>query len=648
MRAGWWNSSAVRGAGIVLLTLLVYLPALRGDFTWNDDTFLYDNPLIRADDGLYRFWCTTQAPDYFPLVSTTLWLEWRLWGLWGWSMNAHGYHAVNVLLHALAAVLLWRVLQRLAIPGAWLAALIFAVHPVNVESAAWITERKNTLPLVFYALTLLGYLRFEQTGRRRWYGLALLAFLLALLGKTSVVMLPLVLLGCAWGQRGRVTRVDLWRSVPFFVLAVGLGLVTVWFQHYRAIGDDVVRTDGWGSRWAIAGWAVWFYLSKALLPIRLCFVYPRWTVDAAAWWPFWPAAALVAGFAVLAAYRRTWGRPFLLGLGYYVLTLLPVLGFVNIYFMRYSLVADHWQYPGLIGVIALVVGWACRWVERREPAVRRAAVGGAAVLVGVLSVLSWRQARLYETEEALYQDTLAKNPSAWLAHTNLGKVYHEQGKNREALHHLHRALELYPDYALAHFNLGNVLMATGNSNEALRHYEESVRLDPRAPNTHLNLGVLLAQQGRIEEAYRHFDTAVRLAPGWFDAIYNRGQTLGWLGKPEAAIGEMEKALQIKPDSAPAHYHLGNLLAGQGRPEPAATHFAEAVRLAPHWAEAHNNLGRALADQGHWPEAVEQYRIAVRLAPDFALAWRNLGAALTKLGRLDEAAEAYARAAKDQP
>ncbi len=567
-------------------------------------------------------------------------------------MNAHGYHAVNVLLHALAAVLLWRVLQRLAIPGAWLAALIFAVHPVNVESAAWITERKNTLPLVFYALTLLGYLRFEQTGRRRWYGLALLAFLLALLGKTSVVMLPLVLLGCAWGQRGRVTRVDLWRSVPFFVLAVGLGLVTVWFQHYRAIGDDVVRTDGWGSRWAIAGWAVWFYLSKALLPIRLCFVYPRWTVDAAAWWPFWPAAALVAGFAVLAAYRRTWGRPFLLGLGYYVLTLLPVLGFVNIYFMRYSLVADHWQYPGLIGVIALVVGWACRWVERREPAVQRVAGGGAAVLVGVLSVLSWRQARLYQTEEALYLDTLAQNPSAWLAHNNLAGVLNRQNRFADSLPYLSEALRLRPDFPEAHNNLGVALEGLSRLDEAVAHLNQALELRPNYLEAHYNLARIMIRLSRFDDAIRHSRRVLDLSPNYpaslAEAHHRLANALAAGDRIDDALPHYEEAARLDPGNAQTHYDLGSALVVASRLEDAVAHFSAALQFRPDYAEAHNNLGIALARLGRLDEAIGHYREALRLQPDFVLGYKNLGEALALRGQIDEAVNLYRQALQREP
>jgi hypothetical protein len=299
---------SLRAGMIILVTLVIYIPAMRAGFVWDDDRFLTENPLIRADDGLYRFWFTTEPPDYFPLVSTSLWLEWRLW-----ENNATGYHVMNVVLHAVSSVLIWLVLRRLKIPGAWLAALVFAVHPVNVESVAWITERKNTQPMVFYLLTILLYLKFASDGRRRWYFLALCSFLLALLSKTSVVMLPFVLLGCAWWQRSSIVRKDVVRAIPFFALSGVLGLVTVWFQY--DIGGDIVRTDGFFSRLAGAGWAVWFYLYKTIIPYKLCFVYPRWEIDPSSIASYLPAIILLGCFLVLWWYRMGWGEHFCLDLG---------------------------------------------------------------------------------------------------------------------------------------------------------------------------------------------------------------------------------------------------------------------------------------------------------------------------------------------
>jgi tetratricopeptide (TPR) repeat protein len=436
-------------AVIVGATVAAYIPALRSGFIWDDDSFLTNNALIRAPDGLRRFWLSTEPPDYFPLTSSTLWLEWRLWG----REHPAGYHTVNVLLHAVSAVLLWRLLLALKIPGAWLAGLIFAVHPVNVESVAWITERKNVLPMVFFLLTLLAYLRFELQGRWWWYAAALVSFLLGLLAKTSIVMLPVVLLGLAWWRRGKISRQDLLHSAPFFVLSLVLGLVTVWYQTQRAIGTEVVRPEDFASRLAASGWAVWFYLYKALLPLNLCFVYPRWNVDPRSVLAWLPLVALVAVGAVLIVLRRhDWVRALLATLGYFGVMLLPVLGFVDIYFMRYSLVADHWQYFAIVGVIVLVSAALANWQQRlAQP---RFAQGTAAGLVLVLSILTFLQARTYDNEQSLWNDVLAKNPSCWMAQNNMGIILQQAGRSEEAMAHHQEALRLKPDYAEGHTNLG--------------------------------------------------------------------------------------------------------------------------------------------------------------------------------------------------
>lgn len=620
---------------IVALTVLAYVPAIRGGFIWDDDTFLTKTPLIRASDGLYLFWFTTQAPDYFPLTSTLLWFEWRLWG-----MNAAGYHAVNVLLHAVSAVLIWRALRRLRIPAAWLAAMIFAVHPVNVESAAWITECKNVLPMVFYVLTVLWYLRFQEDRRARWYVLSIGSFLLALLAKTSVVTTPFVLLLCVWWLRGKVARRDLIHSLPFFLLGGALALVTMWFQENRAIGATLVRDDGFASRLAIAARAIWFYLYKGLLPRNLSFVYPRWTVnpiDPRSWIPL---LLLVGAFTVLWRYRNDWARSALFALGYYVIMLFPVLGFFNIYFMRFSLVADHWQYFSIIGIIALGVGAAhsacARWFGNPRP------VGAvlAAGVVGALSVLTWRQASIYRDVETLWRDTLSKNPDCFMAHCNLGTILVGQGKVDEGTDHCRRAVRIKPDYVEGLYNLGVVLDMQGKLDQAIAHYEEALRLCPDFAKAHNNLGYALAKRGDADGALAHFTEALRLAPDFAEAYVNIGVLLANQGKLDPAIARYKEALRINPNLAEAHHRLGLVMAAQGLVDQAVAHYQEALRIRPDHADAHKRLAIALAAQGKMDQAIVHFSQAVRLQPAHAQAHYDLAEALYRQGRLDQAIAEY--------
>ena len=492
-------------AVIVLVTLAFYLPAVDAGFVWDDEHFLTANPLIKAGDGLRRFWFTTEAEDYFPLTSTSLWLEWRLWG-----KDPTGYHVVNMLLHAASAVLVWRVLKRLNVPGAWLAGLIFGVHPVNVASVAWITERKNALALPFYLLSLLLYLRFESSGRARAYAASLALFLLALLSKTSVVMLPLVLLGCAWWQRGRVTRKDALRALPFFALAGALAAIELWFHSHRVLTHIVARPEGFLSRAAAAGWAVWFYLYKAVLPWNLAMVYPRWNVDPRAVAAWLPDLALLAGLALAWRYRRSWGRPLLFAAGYFIVSLLPVLGFADISFMKYSLVADPWQYVAIIGVIALAAAAGVRAWERLPPTPQKQVIIGLVILVGALGVLTWQRCGVFENDETLWRDTLKKNPRCYTAQVNLGNALlakTESEKNPQmaqaelqlAIWQFQAAVRLEPHEPEAHENLANVFFALGEYGPAAEQYREVLKVRNDAAIRE-RLNEALARQGKPPEA----------------------------------------------------------------------------------------------------------------------------------------------------
>jgi tetratricopeptide (TPR) repeat protein len=644
-------------------TIAAYLPVWHAGFIWDDDKFLLENPLIKHVDGLYSFWFTSQAPDYFPLTSTTLWLEWRLWGA-----EPLGYHLVNVLLHSLSALLLWRILLRLNIPGAWLAAVLFAVHPVNVQSVAWVTERKNTLAMVFYLLSILWYLKSETRNPKPeirspqaetrspssifhlpspiFYLLSLLAFLLALLGKTAVAPLPLVLLliECWRSPRiahhaSRITHHAL-RLAPFFVLSLVLGLLSLWFQYHRAIANDIVRTDSFSGRLAGAGYAIWFYSYKAIWPLHLSAVYPRWQIDPTRALSYAPLLAIIAALLLLWRFRRSWGRPALFGSGYFVIMLLPVLGFLNIYFMRYSLVADHWQYFAIIGPITLVAaGLSSKFKvqsSRSEPRPNSrtpfnlfnplaacASRPFAAALVLTLAALTWQQTTNYKNLEIFWRSVIRSNPGSSMAHNNFGKTLFQARRVDEAIEQFQTALEIQPVSANVHNNLGNALLQKGSVEEASSHLRQAVDLEPRQPEFHYNLGQFLFRTGRTQEALAQFDAALDLDPNLPTVHNNLGYALLQLGRLDEALAHFRKAAQLEPGSSHAQYALGFALAKAGQLDEAIVQFRTALQLEPNFAPAHNQLGQALVQKGQLQEALAHFQRAVQIEPDYAPACNSL-------------------------
>ena len=584
-----WKSSVVWTGVIVLMTVVVYIPALRGNFVWDDNNLIVENPMVGAHDGLYRFWCTTEAPDYYPLTWSLWWLEWRAFG-----KNAMGYHIVNVLLHAINAVLVWIVLRKLRIPGAWLAGLLFALHPVNVATVAWISEQKNTLSMLFYSVAILLYLRFDANNRWRWYGLAFAAFLLALLSKTAVVMLPVVLLGCVWWLHGRLRWKDVLLSVPFLALSLGLGLVTVWFQHHRALEGFSVRTVSLAARLAGAGWVPWFYLYKALLPINLALIYPKWNIDGSSWVSYLPGAILAGCFIVFWRDRKTWGRPLLFGLSYFVIMLFPVLGFFDQGFYVYSLVADHWQYVAIIAPIAWATGAGVA-IGQREFKRNRYVLGlASATVMAWLAVAVWTRCRTYQDNERLWRDAVAQNPQAWLAHYNLGVALAQAGRFEDAIPHYEQALRVRPDFADIHNNLGVALRRIGRVDAAIGQYQQALRIKPDFAEAHNNLGLALAQQGKLDEAIAQYQQAVQIKPDDADAHWNLGCALLQSGKAEEAIPHLQWRLRTNPDDAPVLSKLGTALTVVGRVHEAMAYFDRGLRLAPDNAETQNNLAWLLA------------------------------------------------------
>ncbi len=667
----------IGGWGLIFCaTFLAYLPAINGGFLWDDDAHV-TKPGLQSLDGLRRIWFEVGASQqYYPLLHSAFWVEHRLWG-----DAMIGYHLTNLLLHATAACLVVAIVRRLfnsgvispmapatekgrrsgrnARPGnssaaqktdvpaagesgryagvEWLAGFVFALHPVCVESVAWISEQKNTLSAVFYLGSALIYLHFDRSRRKSQYGLALGLFALALLSKTVTATLPAALLVVFWWQRGRLDwRRDVLPLLPWFVLGLTGGLFTAWVEHrffitvHTSMGTTATDFSlTFFERCLLAGRVMWFYLGKLVWPANLMFMYPQWKVDPGVWWQYLFPLGIVALVTGLGRMARK-HRGFLAGFLFFAGTLFPALGFINVYPFIFSYVADHFQYLASLGIIVpLAAGLFA--ILRSLPrdgtlAARWLAPVSGGLLVAVLGVLTCQQCGMYRDAETLYEETLRRNPDCWMAHSNLGliQVKTADGLPR-ALEHFEAAVRLKPENAELHNYLGSALARTpGRQADAFAEFETALRLGPKFPYTHVNLGVALMGAGRLPEALEHFETAVRLKPDLAEAHNFLGYALARFPERKAeALAEFETALRINPDLHEAHSNLGIALAEiPGRMPEAIRHFETAVRLDPGSASAHYNLGYALIRvQGREQDALAQFEAVLRIDPNQAAAKR---------------------------
>ncbi len=669
---------AVAAVLLALAVLAVYAPALRGAFVWDDDLYVYENRLLWEPDGLRRIWLTTDfQSQYFPLTITVFRFAYQLWGL-----DTLGYHLLNVAIHVLNSLLAWALLARLGVPAAGLAAAIFALHPVQVESVAWITELKNLLSTTFYLLAVAAYLRFEDRGTARWYAAAFALFVLGLLAKTVVCTLPGVLLVLRWWRRRPIGPRYLLLLAPFLVVGVGMGLFAAWYEtsHIGTTGVEFHFT--FAERLLIAGRAPWFYLGTLVFPTRLAFSYPRWELDPrdpTQW--LWHVALLAVVAVLWATSRAGIGRGLAAALGCFVVAISPMLGFVNYYTMRYSFVADHYQYLACLGPFAAVSAGAA-WLASRGPGWFRTVPGVAALALAALGALTWRQAHAYRGPEALWQDTIRKNPGSWMAHNNLGNHLIDAGKVADALRHYNISRRLNPEYADPYNNIAGVLADQGKIEEALLLFRHAIRLEPGNADFHYNLAavlsesgrdeeaiamltavvegvpthhaahnnlaILLAKRGALDQAVAHFRAALSTAPQEARIRENLADALLRLGDREGAAAEYRVVAEAAPEQAGPHQGLAEIFAAEGRTADAIRHYERAVALAPGATDARYNLALQLAAVGRQEEAVTQYHEVLRRTPGDADAANNLGVALMSLGRLDEAIEALDAAARHAP
>ena len=540
-------------AALALTVFLVYLPVWQGALLWDDERHV-TAPELQSWHGLCRIWCDLKATQqYYPLLHSAFWLECQLWG-----HNTLGYHLVNILLHVVAAILVAVILRRLAVPGAYLAAAIFALHPVHVESVAWITELKNTLSGVFYLSAALVYLHFDWSRKRSTYAGALGLFVLGLLSKTVTATLPAALLVVFWWKRGRLSwRRDVLPLVPFFVVGAIAGLFTAWVERSMGGAEGAEFDFTLVERCLIAGRAIWFYLGKLFWPVDLTFIYPRWHVSQAeAWQYLFPLAALLL-IVGLWSVRRRWRGP-LAAMLFFVGTLFPVLGFFNVYPFLFSFVADHFQYLASLGIIALASAGVATLFSRWGLWGRPPAYWVCGLLLFALATRTFVQCWMYADLEYLYETTIERNPDCWMAYNNLGVFFADQGTLDKAIDCYENCIRIHPKFEDAYLNFGVALKRLGRVDHAIDQYRAALAANPDSAKAHMLLGNAYMAKEKFPAAIAEYERALAICPEYADAHFNYGNALAVLGQNDKAIAEYRKALEIRPNLANVAVVLSHL------------------------------------------------------------------------------------------
>src|SRR5271166_4088107 len=558
------------------------------------------NPCVVGPLGLKEIW-TTNAADICPFVITTIWVEHALWGL-----VPLPYHLVNILMHGGCAVLLWRALRSLRVQGAWLGAALWALHPVEVESVAWITEMKNTESAWFFLLSILFFVKWliakDLNGRNRggwYYSLSLLFAALAMASKSSTVVLPVVLCLCAWWLEGGWHWRNVVRVVPMFLMSIAASAVSLWTKGLQlATAPDPQWARPWSQRLAAAVMQSGFISGSCYGPIHSARFIRAGRLMRGVGFRFCRSLGVILLFCALWTWAHYWSRAAgpracFYAFAYFLTALLPVLGLIDTFIFRYSLVFDHFNYLPSMGPLALAgagLAWASDYVLPKRPRLQSALCTALLLIPGIVS---WQRSWVYNSQESLWSDTLAKNPNCWLGYNSLGLTFFEKGQADEALAQFQKALEINPNYAEAHTNLGNAFFRSGQLSEAIQQYEMAVKINPKFAQAHSNLGVALSQNGQLDEAIAQYHKALEINPNFAEAHTNLGNTLFRKGQLEEAIEEYKIAVKINPNFAQAHFNLGTAFVQNGQLDDAISEFQEALRLDPNLSGVRDSLEKAL-------------------------------------------------------
>lgn len=628
-----------------LAAVVVCLPAFNGDFIWDDrGLYIVDNHLLRATDGPWRFWFTTDCVDYYPLAYTTFWLEYRLAGL-----DPRLYHAVNFLLHGIATALLVRMLSALRVPGAWLVGLVFAVHPLQVETVAWISQRKSLLAAVFGFAAGLDFLRWEADRRPASLVRSVVWFALSLAGKPTFVMLPVVLAArLVYGDPSRWRRAIL-PLAPFVAIAILFGVVGIPFQQ-RGFAPDV-RGQDLLARAASLGWTAWFYVLQTLRFWQTCFIYPRWQIDAQSAVAWLPNLGILAVTAALWAGRARLGILPLAAWLTYLVTMLPALGVVDVGFWQFSYVADHYVYQSLPALLAIGATLATP-IARQRPRLARAL---ACLVAAAIAAVSWHEAGFYRTEEMLWRETLRRNPTAAIAWYNVAPVEAVAQRYDRAEACYRQALAHDPRMERAWCALGEVCRSQGKWAAAAEAYRGLFALDkppsPERITAAVGLAGSLVKLGAAAEALDLLEALVQTE--WplvgLNAV-ERAKLEGRAAVYRAAAARAAGGADVGPLMAAVAAHCGRYPEAREAVARTCDEMGNHAAAAAVWARVAAddpallpNLAASRMAAGDLAGGIVAFEAAVAASPRDPGMLANLAKALALAGRLDEARANYARA-----
>jgi tetratricopeptide (TPR) repeat protein len=634
---------------ILVAGFWVFLPAFHGEWLWDDGILITQNPLMNDPAGLWKIWFQPGIiPDYYPLTTTVEWMQWKLWGL-----NTLGYHLTNFILHMTSAFLVWHLLSKLGLRLAWLGGLIFAIHPVQVESVAWAAELKNTLSMPPMLLAMCAWIDYDSSGKRRDYFVAFGLFLFALLCKLTVVMFPVIILLYAWWRRGRIAMVDVAASLPFFALSLAVGSIPIlsgmWTRTFSHLGPEFLPPGGLAGRVVLAGLAAAFYFSKCVLPVGLLPVYPKWTVDVSSPTQYLPWVCLAGAVAWFWTRRQTWGRHALFGLGFFLINLLPCPGFIPGPNMAYAWVMDHFLYLPIIGLIGLAVAAIeSLLAESAAPPLRIGITAAVAVAMLCMTMGGHAYAKLFADPMLLWNYAAERNPASWMVHLNLGETFLARGHAAQAVEEFGTALKLEPVFPDIRYDLADALHRNGQFADAAAQYKILASIHPHFHDVDYRLGVALAGAHRFPEAIDQFQALLQSEPGNAAAHKALGDVLEQAGKTSEADEQYAKASALDSTSGNSHYDRGTELLRANRLPEALAEFQKAAQISPKNVDVLDNLGVALARSGRLPEAAQQFEAALQIDPNSAPAHTNMGSLFLVAGKLPEAIEQYREALRLKP